>query len=137
MPVGGREEHRWFGKRSAREGLSNMSDEQAVPNSKGPAPMRLPAATQPNVVPATDVKPEDIGTLSIEYQEGRSVIVASGGTHIPAVLTVVDNEGIAVGAYTAGPVPKLNVTGVITPLHYLYEPQALMTLDERSEGDLG
>ncbi|MFF4104367.1 hypothetical protein [Streptomyces sp. NPDC001903] len=55
------------------------------------------------LTPADRVKPQDIGTLSIEYRDGQPVIVASGGKAIPARLTVVDGAGNSVAAYTAGP----------------------------------
>ena len=52
---------------------------------------------------ATEVKPEDVGTLSLRYVDGVPQLVVSGGTVLPARLTVVDASGKAVGAYTAGP----------------------------------
>ncbi|WP_371516787.1 hypothetical protein [Kitasatospora sp. NBC_01300] len=77
---------------------------ETTPNSKGPAPIKLtPGTTEPVLVPADQVKPEDIGTLSIEYRDGQPVVVVSGGTAIPAGLTVVDGAGNALAAYTAGP----------------------------------
>lgn len=102
-----------------------MSDEQA-PNAKGPAPVQGPVGTGPNLIPASEVKPEDIGALSLHYADGVPVLVVSGGTVVPAGITIVDNEGAVVGAYIAGPVPApkpearasstdLTVTGLITP----------------------
>ncbi|MFC0847114.1 hypothetical protein ACFH04_25865 [Streptomyces noboritoensis] len=77
---------------------------ETTPNAKGPAPVTLtPEATQPTLTPADQVKPEDIGTLSIEYRDGQPVIVVSGGTYFPADLAVVDPAGNALAAYTAGP----------------------------------
>lgn len=79
-----------------------MSDEQAVPDPKGPAPVRLtPEATAPVVVPASEVKPKDIGTLSIEYRDGRPVIVVSGGPFLPAHLPVVHDTLQTTARYTA------------------------------------
>ncbi|MGW9212927.1 hypothetical protein ACWGR4_38925 [Embleya sp. NPDC055664] len=77
-----------------------MSDEQAVPNSKGPAPVRLPVATDPKPIPGSEVKPESVGTLAIEYRDGQPVIVVSGGRVIPGGIAVVDDAGNAVAAYT-------------------------------------
>ncbi|MFD5504653.1 hypothetical protein ACFWJS_33930 [Streptomyces sp. NPDC127061] len=75
---------------------------ESTPNAKGPAPVQYtPEATEPTLIPADQVKPEDIGTLSIEYRDGWAVVVASGGTYIPAGLTVVDRIGNAVAVYTA------------------------------------
>ncbi|MFI6982645.1 hypothetical protein ACIBSV_29135 [Embleya sp. NPDC050154] len=71
-----------------------MSDE-AVPNSHGPASVRVPVTTDPNSIPVDQVKPEDSGTLSIEYWDGRPVIVVSGGKYIPAHLPVVDTKSKA------------------------------------------
>ncbi|ADI10906.1 multicopper oxidase type 2 [Streptomyces bingchenggensis BCW-1] len=90
---------------------------ETTPNSKGPAktqmsPERLaslgltpaPEAAAPNepaLIPADQVKPEDVGTLSIEYRDGKPVIVVSGGTYIPATLMVVDGSDNAAGAHAA------------------------------------
>ncbi|GHD80108.1 hypothetical protein ACFQL8_36070 [Streptomyces goshikiensis] len=76
---------------------------ETPPNSKRPAPIQLtPETPQPALIPADQVKPEDIGTLSIEYRDGQPVIVVSGGTVIPAGLKVVGSSGTAVASYTAG-----------------------------------
>lgn len=77
---------------------------ETTPNAKGPAKAQMspemmaslgltptPEATspqEPTLIPATEVKPEDIGTLSIEYRDGQPVIVVRGGTVIPARLAV-------------------------------------------------
>ncbi|MFF4104376.1 hypothetical protein [Streptomyces sp. NPDC001903] len=55
------------------------------------------------LIPADQVKPEDIGTLSLRYVDGVPQLVVSSGTAIPAGLTVVDAAGNAVAAYTAAP----------------------------------
>ncbi|MER5638435.1 hypothetical protein ABT095_15925 [Kitasatospora sp. NPDC002227] len=74
-------------------------------NSKGPAPVQYkPTATEPALVPADQVKPEDIATLSIEYREGQPVIVVRGGRAVPATLAITGPDGNVVAAYTAGPV---------------------------------
>ncbi|MGW3228590.1 hypothetical protein [Kitasatospora sp. NPDC001095] len=76
---------------------------ETTPNSKGPAPVQLtPETTEPALIPPDQVKPEDVGTLSIEYRDGQPVIVVSGGRYIPAGLTVVDGSGNAVAAYAVG-----------------------------------
>jgi len=82
-------------------------------NSKGPAPVQAPAwlnqapaepaPEAPLVVPADQVRPEDVGTSAIEYRDGRPVIVVSGGEFIPAGLAVVDGSGNARAAYRAFP----------------------------------
>ncbi|MGE7437041.1 tetratricopeptide repeat protein [Kitasatospora sp. NPDC001175] len=80
---------------------------ESTPQAKGPAPVQLtPQTTEPALIPADQVKPEDAGTLAIEYREGKPVIVVSGGKYIPAGLTVVDGAGNAVAAYNAGPAQK-------------------------------
>ncbi|GAA2747131.1 hypothetical protein GCM10010440_41720 [Kitasatospora cinereorecta] len=67
---------------------------ETTPNSKGPAPVQYtPETTEPVLIPADKVAPEDIGTLSIEYRDGGPVIVVSGGSVIPAALAVVDASG--------------------------------------------
>lgn len=45
-----------------------------------------------------EVRHEDIGTLSIEYRDGQSVVVVSGGKYIPSELPVVNNSGVAYAA---------------------------------------
>ncbi|GGR75461.1 hypothetical protein Snoj_82120 [Streptomyces nojiriensis] len=71
---------------------------ETTSNAKGPAPVTYkPAATEPTLIPADQVKPEDIGKLSIEYRDGQPVVVVSGGTVIPAHLPVVGS-----GAPTPG-----------------------------------
>ncbi|MFF4225897.1 hypothetical protein ACFYZH_23960 [Streptomyces abikoensis] len=72
---------------------------ETTPNSKGPAPAQYkPAATELALIPADQVKPEDIGTLSIEYRDGHPVIVVSGGKYAPSELPVVDSSGAAIAA---------------------------------------
>ncbi|MFD4946685.1 hypothetical protein ACFWNT_30175 [Streptomyces sp. NPDC058409] len=65
-----------------------------TPNAKGPAPAQYkPAATEatgPVRVPLSEVKPEDIAPLAIEYRDGMPVIVVGSGTVLPAGLTAVD-----------------------------------------------
>ncbi|MFF4104359.1 hypothetical protein [Streptomyces sp. NPDC001903] len=74
-----------------------MSDN--TPNSKGPAPATLGTeATQPPLIPADQVKPEDVGTLAIEYRDGVPVIVVSGGPVIPAIVRVEDRSGNVAGS---------------------------------------
>ncbi|GBQ03573.1 hypothetical protein SSP531S_50480 [Streptomyces spongiicola] len=76
---------------------------ETTPNAKGPAPVQYtPEATEPVLIPADQVKPEDIGTLSIEYRGGQPVVVVSGGRYVPARLTVADGAGNAVAAYSVG-----------------------------------
>ncbi|MEU9006475.1 hypothetical protein [Streptomyces sp. NPDC048551] len=75
---------------------------EITPNAKGPAPVQLTPETV--LTPGDQVKPEDIGTLSIEYRDGVPVVVVSGGTYIPAGLKAVDGSGNPVAAYTAGPI---------------------------------
>ncbi|GHD83203.1 hypothetical protein ACFQL8_28295 [Streptomyces goshikiensis] len=95
-------------KTDARMALEGDDDNEmgttSVRSAKGPAPVQYkPETTEPVLIPADQVNPEDIGTLSIEYREGQPVIVVSGGTAIPAGLTVVDGAGNAFAAYTARP----------------------------------
>ncbi|MGW8889737.1 hypothetical protein [Streptomyces sp. NPDC055749] len=101
---------------------------EATPNSKGLAPIQMspeqlaglgltsaPEATAPQepvLIPADQVKPEDIGTLSIEYRDGRPVIVVNGGTAVPASLTVVDGSGHAVARYADDRLMLRDDTGV-------------------------
>ncbi|MDH6545216.1 hypothetical protein [Streptomyces sp. SPB4] len=75
-------------------------------NSKGPAPVQAqagllnqspadpaaaPVERQP--IPASEVRPEDFATLTIEYRGGEPVIIARGGTFIPESLPILDDSG--------------------------------------------
>ncbi|MFF4389945.1 hypothetical protein ACFY0G_24680 [Streptomyces sp. NPDC001552] len=87
---------------------------ETTPNSKGPAKVQMspeqmaslglnptPAATapaEPALIPADQVKPEDIGTLAIEYRDGQPVIVVSGGKYVPSELPVVNSSGAVYAA---------------------------------------
>ncbi|MER5618927.1 hypothetical protein [Streptomyces sp. NPDC002215] len=66
-----------------------------TPAAKGPAPVHVTTSTP-------GAKPDNISSLSLEYRDGQPVIVASGGTHIPASITVVDGSKKALAAYVAG-----------------------------------
>ncbi|MFD8749749.1 hypothetical protein ACFV0O_01990 [Kitasatospora sp. NPDC059577] len=82
---------------------------ETTPNAKGPAQVQLSpeqmanlgltptpgatAPTEPALIPADQVKPEDIATLSIEYRDGRPVLVMGDGKYIPAELPVVSSSG--------------------------------------------
>ncbi|MFH8637625.1 hypothetical protein [Streptomyces goshikiensis] len=83
---------------------------ETPPNAKGPAKVQMspeqmanlglppsPEATVPERarIPADQVKPEDIATLSIEYRDGRPVVAVSGGKYVPAELPVVNGSGAA------------------------------------------
>ncbi|GAA2799050.1 hypothetical protein GCM10010441_25100 [Kitasatospora paracochleata] len=68
-----------------------------------PSTVVTPEIADATLLPADQVKPEDIGTLSIEYRDGQPVIVVSGGTAIPAGLTVVDGSSTRVTKYQMGP----------------------------------
>ncbi|MFD7497972.1 hypothetical protein ACFV8T_37460 [Streptomyces sp. NPDC059832] len=89
--------------RMALEGSDeNEMGTSAVRSAKGPAPVQYkPAATEPTLIPADQVNPDDIGALSLRYIDGQPQLVVSGGTVIQAGLTVVDGSGNPVGAYTA------------------------------------
>ncbi|MFE5534805.1 hypothetical protein [Streptomyces sp. NPDC056492] len=83
---------------------------ETMPNAKGPAKVQMspeqmaelglsasPEATAPGPtpIPADQVKPEDIATLSIEYRDGQPVVVVSGGKYVPSELPVVNSSGAA------------------------------------------
>ncbi|MFF2750465.1 hypothetical protein ACFVVA_33620 [Kitasatospora sp. NPDC058048] len=86
---------------------------ESTPNAKGPAKVQMspeqmanlgsspsPGATapEPALIPADQVEPEDIATLSIEYRDGRPVVVVSGGRYVPSELPVVNSSGVACAA---------------------------------------
>ncbi|MFF2963996.1 hypothetical protein ACFVT1_35010 [Streptomyces sp. NPDC057963] len=83
---------------------------ETTPNAKGPAQVQMSpeqtanlglspspeaGAPKPTLIPADQVKPEDIATLSIEYRDGQPVVVVSGGKYVPAELPVVNGSGTA------------------------------------------
>ncbi|GHD36111.1 hypothetical protein GCM10010317_000020 [Streptomyces mirabilis] len=70
-----------------------MSDEQV--NTAETVPL--------GEIPAAEVNPEDVGTLSLRYVDGVPVLVVSGGSIIPASLTVVNESGSPIANYAAGP----------------------------------
>lgn len=58
------------------------------------------------LIDVSEVKPEDVGTLSLRYVDGTPILVVSGGKAVPTSLMVVDGSGTTVAAYTAGPPPE-------------------------------
>ncbi|CAN3983284.1 hypothetical protein [Kitasatospora purpeofusca] len=76
---------------------------ESTPNSKGPAQVQMPpeavTPAEPALVPVSQVDPEDVATLALEYRDGRPVIVASNGKFIPAGLEVVTEDGETGVAY--------------------------------------
>ncbi|WP_378735499.1 hypothetical protein [Nocardia brasiliensis] len=64
-----------------------------------------PLTADSGLIPAADVNPEDIGTLTLEYKDGQPIVTLSDGTHFPAELTVVDGSGTPLGSYIAATPP--------------------------------
>ncbi|MFF3604033.1 hypothetical protein [Streptomyces sp. NPDC002463] len=57
---------------------------ETTPNAKGSAPVHYtPEATEPTLIPADQVNPEDIGALRLRYVDGVAHLVVSGGKYIP------------------------------------------------------
>ncbi|MFI5782831.1 hypothetical protein [Nocardia sp. NPDC051570] len=50
-----------------------MTDEQATPET-----------TDLGVIPVSEIKPEDVGTLTLTYTDGAPSSTISGGTVVPA-----------------------------------------------------
>ncbi|MFC9753074.1 RHS repeat-associated core domain-containing protein [Streptomyces sp. NPDC056921] len=87
-----------------------------TPNAKGPAPFQgTPEAARPALVPASEVKPEDVGTLSLQYVDGSPVLTVNGGTIITGGLVVVDHSGNPVAEFTAGPVSATTLARFHSP----------------------
>ncbi|PYC67786.1 hypothetical protein C7C46_30035 [Streptomyces tateyamensis] len=78
------------------EVTSEATDLGAIQGTEGG-----PASPDLSAVPVTEVKPEDIGTLSLRYVDGVAQLVVSGGTVIPATLAVVSGSGDNVATYEA------------------------------------
>ncbi|MGW8666993.1 hypothetical protein [Streptomyces niveus] len=69
---------------------------ETTPNAKGPARFQgTPEAAGPAPIPADQVKPEEVAKLSIEYRDGRPVVVANGGQYIPSALPIVNSSDAA------------------------------------------
>ncbi|KMO95689.1 hypothetical protein ACS04_22280 [Streptomyces roseus] len=99
---------------------------EITPAAKGPAPVQLTAsAPEPALTPASEVKPEDVAALSLEYRDGVPVLVAAAGTYIPAHIEVVDGEGNPAAAYTAG-----TTTPTTTRLYHAIDGYYLHQNDE-------
>lgn len=73
-----------------------MSDEQ-------PPELQI---TDVTTVPASEVKPEDVGTLSLRYVDGAPVLVITGGHLAPSAIPAVNESGDVVATFTAGPAVK-------------------------------
>lgn len=52
--------------------------------------------------PVENVDPADVGMLSLHYRDGVPVLIAHGGTAVPALLAVEDETGRTIANYTAG-----------------------------------
>ncbi|MFI7240266.1 hypothetical protein [Streptomyces cyaneofuscatus] len=76
------------------------------------------------LISESEIKPEDIGSLSLRYADGVPVLVVSGGTVIPAGLTVVDASGDVVGAYSAEPVRKTRTYASLSQIEDGFNPGA-------------
>ncbi|MGW8779763.1 hypothetical protein ACWGNM_17115 [Streptomyces sp. NPDC055796] len=93
---------------------------EITPEAKGPAPVQL--TTPPVLVPADQVKPEDIAKLAIEYRDGQPVIVVSGGTYSPVGLKVVDADGNDVANFIATPRPRVAVEAFSSGIPVIAHP---------------
>ncbi|MGW2819018.1 hypothetical protein [Streptomyces sp. NPDC001415] len=60
--------------------------------------------TELRLIPADQVNPEDIGTLSLRYVDRKPQLVVSGGEFIPATLTLsyLGSESTAASLFEAG-----------------------------------
>src|SRR5689334_17105876 len=80
-----------------------MSEKQTSPEETGLVIVPL-KESEVTVLPAEEVKPEDVSTLALHYRDGTPVLVGVGGDSFPAVIQLVDGNGNILGAYTANPV---------------------------------
>ncbi|MGW2865725.1 hypothetical protein [Streptomyces sp. NPDC001205] len=70
-----------------------MSDTQQTP----------PEDSGLTIVSAEDIKPEDVGTLSVRYVDGTPEFVLTDGKAIPNQIRVVDASGQPVALYETRP----------------------------------
>ncbi|MGW2860847.1 hypothetical protein [Streptomyces sp. NPDC001205] len=111
-----------------------MSETTPEANNHGPAPVQMspeqaaslgltptPEGAAPALIPADQVKPEDIGKLSIEYRDGQPVIVVSGGRYVPAQLSILDEAGAPLAADTKAK-PLFAIAGEVGTSHDLWGP---------------
>ncbi|GAB2453666.1 hypothetical protein [Nocardia tengchongensis] len=86
-----------------------MSDEQATPNAKGPARVTIDQANLEEsgftLAPASEINPEDAGTLTLEHRDGRPVLVCSGGKSVPSNIPVIGDGDAVLAVYAVAPVP--------------------------------
>ncbi len=75
----------------------------SVSRSADASTSEIPGIT---VITAEDVKPEDVGTLSLRYVDGVAQLVVHGGTVLPAALTIGDEAENTVATYSAGTPPQ-------------------------------
>ncbi|MEU3048821.1 hypothetical protein ABZ705_20320 [Streptomyces sp. NPDC006984] len=78
---------------------SEVTDLGAIPGTEG-------STERPALIPVTEIKPEDVGTLALHYRDGVPALVSSGGTAFPATLQLVDGKGNVLASY---------VTSVLLP----------------------
>ncbi|MFK0201811.1 hypothetical protein [Streptomyces lavendulae] len=51
---------------------------------------------------ASEVEPEDVATLTLEYRDGQPVIIAGDGKVVPARLPIVNKFGQSVAHFDFG-----------------------------------
>ncbi|GLX41810.1 hypothetical protein Sros01_78820 [Streptomyces roseochromogenus] len=73
-----------------------------------------PEGAAPVLIPADQVKPEDIATPWIEYRDGQPVIVATGGRFIPQGIRLADSD-LDFTAALAGLDPLTDVSLLVLP----------------------
>ncbi|MFF5488724.1 hypothetical protein [Streptomyces virginiae] len=91
--------------------IQGQAPREVIDVSTAPATGTTVAETGPTsvtdlgLIPVTEVKPEEVGSLSLRYTDGTPVLVVTGGAVIPATVAIVDGSGNTVGAYTVAPAP--------------------------------
>ncbi|MFD6161459.1 hypothetical protein ACFWF7_37835 [Nocardia sp. NPDC060256] len=120
-----------------------MSDQQATPNDKGPAPVTIgPSGTTEPVfmlVPTSEVKAEDVCSVAVHYVDGVPELVVTGGNWFPETLSVKDASGSMIAIYTVGAVPsasrRLSGSMISGAIDYVYPNAVVISTPLTGEQD--
>ncbi|MGW0251966.1 hypothetical protein ACWDYH_35590 [Nocardia goodfellowii] len=87
-----------------------------------------PEGTRLVTIPATEVKPQDIGSLSVRYTDGVPELVLTSGNFAPQSIPITDGAGRLLATYTATAAPAADSSG-LTARSGAYTGQVNMVFD--------